>query len=668
MMTERLRSHWPALTIVAGLVLMAIGFAAHGMWRVLPWERFALSLVLGLLAMLLGWPLQRFARWSWAAALAAVWGLALVFFVGPVPVLAVAALAAAALAIGLRLVPETMPARLAIACTTGLVVIAGLTGWMLTWPVHHPVVWWPALLAIAAWQHARLRVAIADALAGWCSGVSASPRWAAFAVTLMGLASTACWLPTMQVDDLAYHLGLPSQLLLHARYTPDPVHQVWSMAPWAGDALHGISAVLAREHARGALNALWLALAAASVWSATTSLRALPTERWAAVALFASFPPLVWLAAGMQTELPAMAVLIALAAVIVPQGARRLYAGAVLLAGLAALKPFHLLSALPLVAYAGWHHRHQLPWRRLPVAIAVVLVVAGSSYWLSWYRTGNPVLPVFNAFFESPYFPLANYKDARWYTGFEPGLLWRMVFDTDRYVEAWDGGVGFTLIALSGAWLLALLRKPSRGVGVAVSLALLLPLMPMQYARYTYPGIALLSIVLLLRGEATLGRRAFTWIVAGVCIINLAFQSNAGWLHHSAALKRTILSGGDAAAVYPHYVPERVLLTQIPPGDTGNVLAVNRGRSYVAELAGRGRMVLDHAPALAALAQTAQTDASGAGWRAIFVASDARWVLVTPQTADPGLYAALQNAQAKRVSSVGDAELWQLPDAAMDSP
>ena len=111
-----------------------------------------------------------------------------------------------------------------------------------------------------------------DATRGWRAAVAGSPRWAALAVGLLGLASTACWLPTMQVDDLAYHLGLPTQLLMYGEYRPDPVHQVWSYAPWAGDALQGFAAVLAGEHARGGLNALWLAVAAGGVWSASAGI------------------------------------------------------------------------------------------------------------------------------------------------------------------------------------------------------------------------------------------------------------------------------------------------------------------------------------------------------------------------------------------------------------
>lgn len=663
-MIEQWRRHGARIALYGGLTALAIGFARHAMWRVLPWERLALSLLLALFSLALAWPLRRFARWSWASSLAVVWSLALVWFTGVPASLAALALAGAGLAIGLAWLPATFPVRPAVAIMTGLALLAGVAGWTVTWPVHYGWSWWALVLALLLWRWRDLHGTIAAARRRWQANVAESPRWAAFAIVLVGLVSTACWLPTMQADDLTYHLGLPSQWLMFAEYRPDPAHQVWALAPWAGDTVQAIAAVMVGEHARGAVNAVWLMLAAASIWSASTSLGARADERWACVALFASLPPLVWMAAGMQTELPATAVLAALAAVIVSPGRGRLYPGAILFGALIGLKGVHVLSALPLLAYAGWRYRHALPWRRLPLALMMLTLVAASSYWLSWRQTGNPVLPLFNGFFESPYYPVHDYRDPRWHAGFDAGLLWRIVFDTDRFVEAWDGGIGFSLVALSGMWLLALLRAPSRGLALALTVGLLLPLLPMQYARYIYPSLALMVIVLLPHGQQRIGRHHFGWLVIGACVLNLAFQANAGWTHHSAALKRVIRSGGEASAVFPHYVPERMLLRMIPPDDHGLVLASNPARGYVAELGGRGRVVFEHDPSLATARRVAEADPSGAGWARLLAGHDIRWVLVTPAAAS----AALQQALARngmRVAGVGAAELWWVGDGTM---
>lgn len=650
----------PLLLALAGLPVLLIGFVGERMWGHLPWERLALSLLLALLAMVLAWPLRRFVRLPQIAAQAVIWLLALVLFTGGLPILATAVLAAAALAIGLRLVPGNVPARPAIALTTGLMVIAGLSGWTLGLRLHVPVFWWPLLMAIVVLDWRDILQSIREAATGIAIAAAQAPRWSGFAALLLGLASTACWLPTLQYDDLTYHLALPSQLLAQGRYLPDPSHQMWSLAPWAGDVLHGIVTVMLQAHARGPLNALWLLLSAASLWSIATGLDATVRERWASVALLASFPPVVWMVAGMQTELPATAVMLALLAVTITPDRRWWLPAAILFSGLAALKSIHAFAAFPILVYGVIRHRKHMPMSAWPIAAMVMLLVAGSSYLMAWWYTGNPVLPLFNNIFGSPYAPLHEYRDLRWYTGLNVNLFWQMIFDTPRHVEAFPGGLGFAPLALAGMWLLALVRGPGRGMAWMLTAAVWLPLLPLQYARYAYPGLCALSLVLVLHSERMLRRRGMAWVIGGVCALNLAFQANSGWLHHSSALKRTIRAGGDTGQIFPNYVPERVLLSELPDGDDGIVLATDPNRAFIAELGERGRTVLGHDMKLASLWLVAEADPSGKGWQRLIRESGARWLLVTTARS-----AALQNgmerSDARRVSVLREAELWQLP-------
>ena len=655
--TER----WPRWLVAAGVVATVAGVIVHETWRVLPAERFALSLLLALLGSALAWPMQRFLRWSWASALIAVWATALALYAGPLQVLAACLLGLGALSVGLRFTPAALPARAAVAAIIGLVIIAGLTGWAVTLPIHHGWLWWIVLLASITTQRRTLLDTGREALHGWRDAIATSPRAAAACVTLLGLVSTACWLPPMQMDDLTYHLGLPTQWLLHARYAPAPEYQVWSYAPWAGDVLHGIASVLSRREAHGAVNALWLFLASGAIWSIVASLRASATERWASQALFASLPPLVWLAAGMQTELAGTAVTLALVAVIVADAPGRLWAGTALFAGLFALKLVHGMAALPLLAYAVWRHRTGLPWKRFAPAFVVFAALASSSYLQSWLATGNPLLPLFNDTFRSPYFPSEQFADPRWHAGVGPDLLWRMTFDTDRYVEGWDGGLGFALIALAGLWCLRLLRPGHRALVLAATATLLLPLLPMQYARYAFPGIALWVVLLPIGGENGLGKRTLSWLVIAICLLNLAYQANASWLHHSAALKRTIRSPFDDTALLQAYLPERLLLRRLPADDTGAVLATDPARGFVADLAGRGRTVSLHDPSLAEAARDANRDPAGRAWAGLLVRERVAWLLVNAETASPALRAGLSRIGATRTDSVERIELWRVP-------
>lgn len=658
-----LRSRWPTWLVAAGVLATVAGIGVHQTWRDLPAERFALSLVLSLVAWALAWPLKRVLRATWATAFALVWLVALVVYVGPLPVLAAGLLALGGLSIGLWVTSPSLPARAAVSTIVGLLVIAGLSGWVITLPIHSFWLWLVALLTPIALQRTVLMRTLHDTMQGWREAVASAPRAAALCVMLLGLASTACWLPTMQMDDLTYHLGLPMQLMLHGRYSPAPEFQMWSFAPWAGDILHGIAFVLARRDAHGAVNALWLMLAMGAAWSIIASLRSTTAERWASLAVFASLPPLVWIAAGMQTELAATAVTLALAAVLVAEAPNRLCAATVLFAGLFALKLMHGFAAVPLLLYAGWKHWPQWPWRRLPITLLVFAVLALSSYVQNWFSTGNPVLPLFNDVFRSPFFPTEQFSDPRWHAGFGADLLWRITFNTDRYVEGWNGGYGFALIALAGLWLPSLLRPGRRALMLAVTATALLPLIPMQYARYAFPGVALLIVLLPVGAEAALGRRTLLCLIVGLCTLDLAYQANASWLHHSAAIKRTIRSGGNAEAVLPAYLPERLLLRQLPAGDQGLVLATDPARGFVAELAGRGRVISDHDPSLANAAKRANDDRTGAAWAELFARESIRWIMINTDTASPALRAGLTRAQAERFAASGNMELWRRSNA-----
>jgi hypothetical protein len=667
-----LRRPGPLLALAGALATIA-GLVIHDVWRELPAERLLLSLVLMALAWVLAWPLRRALRCDAATAFALAWLLALFVYGGPLPVLAVALLAAAAWAVGDALLPATSAARPALSIVLGLILIGMLTGWTLTWPIHHAPVWATLLLVPVVLRRQALHAAARDAAGRWRETVAAAPRAAAWAVMLLGVASVACWIPTLQSDDLGYHLGLPTQLLLHGRYAPDAEYQVWSYAPWAGDALHGIAFVLARQDAHGALNALWLVLIAAIIGGPlATTMRATALERWIAVAVFAAFPPLVWMAAGLQTELASTAVLVALVALILAptpdaRMPRGLFAGAILFAGLFALKLVHGLAALPLLAFALWRHRAGMPWRWLPLACVLCLALATSSHVQAWLATGNPVLPTFNHVFESPFFPREQFHDPRWHAGFGPDILWRITFDTARYVEGWAGGLGFGLIALAGLWLLRLARPthggPHPALFVAVTACVLLPLLPMQYARYAWPGMILLLALLCFGAEAALGRRLFLWLFVGLCALNLAYQANASWLHHAAAVKRTLRSLASHDAVVGEYVPERVLIRRIPHDDARAVLAADPARNVVAELAGRGRTTSLHDPSLAADAGAAERDAGGEAWAALFSRERIGWALVNRATASHALDAGLRRAGAQRVGTLHEVELWRMPVA-----
>jgi len=655
-----------AALVWAGAVACVAGLVVQRLWLALTWNRCVDGLVLALVSFGLAVLLQCARSMPLATALACVWAVALVWFAGVLPVLAVALLGVAACALGGLLLGDDDDALLAL--PVGLVLIGGLAGWTLHWPIHRAWVYVPLLAAACVLRRGALRRAFVAARAGWRSAIADSPRLAAVAVLALGLASVGTWLPTMQADDLAYHLGLPSQLQRYAAYAPDPAQQIWALAPWLGDVLQAIAQVIARREARGALDALWLLLVAGTAWRLARRVGADAAAAWLAVALCASLPLLAALLSSMHTELPATALLLACALAIVDARGDRLLAGTTLCAGLVALKFGSAVSALVLVAWALVHARGRVDWKRMPVALALFGVLAGSNYAYAWQATGNPLFPLFNQVFASPLLPPAQLADPRWHAGFGIGLPWSITFDTDRYLEAAGGGFGFVLVALGGAWLVALARRETRALALVASIVLLLPLLPMQYARYAFPGLVLLLPALVVAVVRSLGARGAACVLLGICALDFTFQANATWLLQVNTLRKLTGNMDGAGEAFRRYAPERTLIAELRRRDDGDsiVLALDPQAPFIAELARRGRSVSHYAPALERARIAADADASGVGWRTLIRDVDARWLLLRPGHLGDAQREALDALGAQRVAAAGAAELWSVEPARSD--
>ena len=169
----------------------------------------------------------------------------------------------------------------------------------------------------------------------------------------------------------------------------------------------------------------------------------------------------------------------------------------------------------------------------MPASLLLLLLLAGSSYTYGWMLAGNPVLPVFNAVFHSPYYPPANFHDEHWNAGFHWNIVWNLVFHTSNYVEGGAGTAGFVLIALGGSLLAALFDRHAAPLALVALGSFLLPLTQIQYLRYTHQALVLM-IPAMMCGMPALARgsRHLHW-VAGVLVAlvvaNLAFVSAADW-------------------------------------------------------------------------------------------------------------------------------------------
>lgn len=659
---ERLQRLLPWL----GPLLLLTGLVLYPVLQQLPSGRFGELLLLGLLSWGLGALLRRVTGIATASAAAGVWLLPLLVFAGPLPVLFSALMALACAALGMTVFPrQPLPAQV----LAGALLLAGTVGWLLPLPIHHSWLYLPLFGVLVYARRQALRTALVAQRQRWQHAVAAAPGTATLVVIIVGLASTGTWLPTLQYDDLAYHLRLPWQLLQHAAYVPAPEQQVWAVAPWASDVLHALPQLIARQESRGAVNALWLLLMASGVWRLASVLGAAPRAAWLAVGLACSLPLTAGLGTSMQTEPLTAAVLVWMAALIAGSTVRNSsgrddrfwWLLAVLGGGMLAVKLTAAAMAAVLVGWALLRH----PWPRLRTIIAVLLsalAVGGASYAHAAWLTGNPVLPLFNGVFQSSYFAPVNFADDRWHAGFGIGLdlLWRMTFDSGRYLEAHAGAAGFALVALAGLWLLALLQPRTRSATLACTVVLFLPLLPIQYLRYAYPGMVLLCAVF---AAAAPDRRPVYWLLIATCVLNVAYLSNGNWMLRAGAMKYSLGAGTDVTALLQRYAPERALATAIRASDdrTGNVLLLSPSDPFAAEFGRAGRTVSWYAPHLQAAASAADADASGAGWMRLLQAEHVRHIIARDEQLSPAQQQALQALGARPALRLGGRTWWQLP-------
>lgn len=646
-----------------GPLAVLIGLASPHLWKQWSPTRMTDLLLLALPVWGLAWLLSRVRRNPQANWLLLLWAVMLVVLAGPLSTLMTAVLVLAAIALGGVLLPRG-PA--ALQGLLGILLLAGSAGWLLTLPVHYNWSYLVLCIGLVLLRRRELISTLQSARTEWKEAVDSSPRLAAFCVLVIGLATASCWLPTMQEDDLAYHLRLAWQLQQQGFYAPSPEHQVWALAPWTSDVVHAIAQLMSGSEARGPVNMFWLLTLACGLWRLSAHLGAPVPARWLAAAVAISQPMTTALASGMQTELPTAAALTWLFALVAGprDGSFRFWlALAVLAGGLMSIKTTSAVMALVPLLWALFRH----PWPSLPrigAVLVVGLLIAGSSYVHAYLLTGNPVLPLFNAVFKSPYFAPVNFFDDRWYTGFGPSLFWDMSFHTHLHDGANDGGGSFLLIALAGPWLLALLHRRTRIAALAATCVLVLPLIPLQYMRYAYPGLAVLSAVLVSAAFSVDARRA-AWIAVGLCVLQLGFQANAYWTLRYGAIKQAVKAAGRDEPLYKRYAPERIFASQIRKagGPTGNVLLLDPAYGFFAEFGTRGRNISWYSPAMLAAAGEADKDPSGQAWIALMRRENVHDLILRTNSVTPAQRAALHAAGATQRGAIKDSEWWSLPEA-----
>ncbi|HEX4884839.1 MAG TPA: glycosyltransferase family 39 protein, partial [Casimicrobiaceae bacterium] len=249
------------------------------------------------------------------------------------------------------------------------------------------------------------------------------------------------------------------------------------------------------------------------------------------------------------------------------------------------------LPAAALLVGLAWHDRRRaFPWRTLAGAVVAGLAVALPPYVIAFAKTGNPVFPLFNAVFRSPLFPP---RSAILYPAeADPALLYRMTFYSDRYLEAYPGALGFTLLLLLPAMIAAAARwgrRDGRAMLFAAIAFAAFVVANTAYLRYVYPSLFLFAIAVgttlpaLDRSDALLGG-AFKLTALGGVVVSALFLPAAFAPLRTFDL-RAIHDAGARDAFVTAWAPTRqfVPLLNAMPAERGAVAFLG-AQPYLAQI------------------------------------------------------------------------------------
>lgn len=652
---------WRQALPLSAAAATLLGYLSLSLFDARQMSALAVQLVLMLAVNLIALAARAIRRDLPLAVLAAlVWMLACVWFFGLTASTAVLLAVLAAMAIGSLLPRTVVPgvARLA----TGIAALVTLASWTLPLPIHKTWLYFVVAAVLVVWRLPAIRRQLD--LQGIIQWTERHRGLALLLVNIVGICATPLWLPTMQSDDIAYHLALPYQLQDLGYYQMHIDRSIWALAPWANDVWHAIVQVLGQTEGRGAVNLVWMLVMYAGMWQLGARLALPPAPLAMALMLHASLPISSSLLAGMQTELPSSALLVVLALLISAQTrlcAPRLIAIAAVAGLLLACKLSNALFLLPMGIWLLLRSWRQLPLRSLPLAIAIGLAVALPSYFYGWVIADNPVLPFLNGVFDSPYAPPGNWSDQTWMREISPLLPWVLMFNSSDYLSTVNGAAGFTyLYIFVGLGAAAFDRRTMPLAAVALA-AFALVFGQIQYVRYTHPGMTLLLLAST-AGYCRLARRSGGLLLAQglLVVLNLTMVNGGYWHLRNGALRDYLKN--DEQTVLARFAPQRLVAQWLRGQDLGNgtVLFHHVDSQGNAELSASTLTTSWYTPWLARAVADAGKDPSGESWVRLLAERNITMLVIDRRMIDDSLRQALQRGAGEVVFSAGIYDVWKI--------
>ncbi|MDP1722743.1 MAG: glycosyl transferase [Candidatus Gottesmanbacteria bacterium] len=397
-------------------------------------------------------------------------------------------------------------------------------------------------------------------------------------------------MPEVGFDALAMHLFVSAHLALRHQWGFDASTYVWAVMPMLGDWIFSVGYMLAGETAARLINVGFIFILGWLVrglvlWAGGSAIGA----RWA-VLVFLSTPltftegsslfiESVWASFVVAGTLLVLRVSTASGNPKVELPVAGLLLGCALAAKAVTFTILPVLLLLLVWRYRSWYKTAGL--LLLALSLSLFLAIGIIPYATAWRLTGNPVFPLFNKIFQSPYYPSAsNFDNPLFSAGITWDVLYRVTFESGKYLEAYAGASGFQWLLLFIPALVTLIAlRQVRGVALLLvgTFAVAAVFYSQSYLRYVFPSCAILAAAMGVALSAEFSTRSFIrngWYAAVVTAValNLLFL-NAGAFYRDFALKPILHSSAR----------DRYLLDRLPIRNAVELVNhLNIGRKPVA--------------------------------------------------------------------------------------
>lgn len=335
-------------------------------------------------------------------------------------------------------------------------------------------------------------------------------KWLDVAIVVIALVHLiVALMPEIGHDALAMHLFIPAHLSSRQMWGFDANTYVWAVMPMLGDWIFSVGYMIAGETACRLMNITFIFLLGFLVrelviWAGGT----FKNSRWA-VLIFLSTPLTFTESSSLFIESVWATFVVSGTFVLL-----RLFESfnkyktnivivALLLAFAVATKAV-TLTLLPVLIFLFFLNFKSflkvMSFNDLVLSISIFLAVGLIPYLTALWLTGNPVFPFFNGIFQSPYYPSVNFDSATIFgKGFTWDLLYRVTFESEKYLESSVGASGFQwLLLFVPASISLLIGKDRKGLTLLAigSLMVIFVFHSVSYLRYIFPAFVIFASVI----------------------------------------------------------------------------------------------------------------------------------------------------------------------------